>query len=303
MRLNTNVIPLYRYRRAGEKITDAVDFIKRNRRPLSRLAIYFFLPVAMLHSLALYGIYNFTDDLFGDDFLTNLYLMTVTFFATATVIYTVVLTLVALNRDSECDVLSDMPMRQLWRTLWRILWRSAVAMAFDCAIACMLIAIGEVLLLTVVGIMFIPALPMAVALLAGVLAMLPIVYVLDRNGSLNFFQALSRSWKLSWAHGMRLMGLVFALYFIMTILQGMVDLPFYLLIYFKQTLWLDNLSAAYEQTALYSVLLYLLGVVKCFYSYLTYSFAVMVIVYHYGSVAENREDASIMSDIQRFEEL
>ena len=301
MNLNEQKITLYRYRTIGEKVNAGIDFIRLNSKALLRLALYALLPVAMVHAFVLYGVYNLDDGFSLDDWVTTFLPYGVAFFIGAVFVVTFTLTLIKEYQDGGSARLSTMTMGELYLGMLRISWRVLLALLFDALVGGIIALIGIGLAFIIIGI---PILPMATAMTLGFLAMMPVVFVLHRDGHISFFGAIAKWWRFSWKQGLRLMGLVFMLLFIIILMQGFVDLPFYLVISLCDDLTITTPGqGATSSEILLSFALYLWNVMRCFWCYLTFVFGMLVIIYHYGSVADYEEDASLRVDIRKFEEL
>ncbi len=301
MSLNDQKITLYRYRSIGEKVNAGIEFIRINSKALLRLALYALLPVAMLHAFVLYGVYNLDSGFSLEEWTTTFLPYGVAFFIAGIFVVTFTLTLVKEYQDGGSARLSTMTMGELYLGMLRVSWRVVLAMLFDAVVGGVVAMIAVGLVLVIVGI---PIVPMATAMTLGFLAMMPVVYVLYRDGRVSFFGAIAKWWSFSWKQGLRLMGLVFMLVFVLILLQSVVDLPFYLVISsFDELVLATPGQSASGMDILLSFVLYLWNVLRCFYCYLTFVFGLMVIVYHYGSVADYEEDASLRVDIRKFDEL
>lgn len=301
MSWNDHKITLYRYRSIGEKMNAGVDFIRINSKALLRLSLYALLPVAMLHAFVLYGIYNLESGFSLSEWTTTILPYAVAFCVASLFVVSFTLTLVKEYQYGGSARLSTMKMSELYMGMLRISWRVLLALLFDIILGGIIGLIGVFLAFIIVGI---PILPMATAMTLGFLAMLPVVYVLYRDGDVSFSDAIAKWWRFSWKQGLRLMGLVFMIVFVLFLLQSVVDLPFYLIIsiFDDLTIVTPGTNPSGEEFLL-SLVFYLWNVLRCFYCYLTFVLGLMVIVYHYGSVADYEEDASLRVDIRKFDEL
>ena len=303
MNLSDRKIMLYRYRTIGEKVSAGVDFIRMNSKALLRLSLYALLPVAMVHAFVLYSVYHLHHEFSFIDWFTGSQMVpyALAFFIGAIFVVTFTLTLVKEYQDGGSARLSTMTMGELYLGMLRISWRVALALVFDAVVGGIVGLIGTGLAFIIIGI---PILPMATAMTLGFLAMMPVVFVLYRDGRVSFGGAIAKWWRFSWKQGLRLMGLVFMLIFVLILMQSIVDLPFYLVISLCDDLFITKPGEAVgSQHILLSFALYLWNVLRCYWCYLTFVFGMLVITYHYGSVADYEEDASLRVDIRKFDEL
>ena len=299
-RTNNERIALYRSRKLGEKINDAVDFMKQNRRLLTRLAVYILLPVAIVQSIAVYGISNMVDKDLSEYWRSVLTYMTMAMLSGVFVI-TVAVTLVMAYREHGPEWLREAGFRDVWRLLWRNFRRTLLSLLLDMVLLLpVTLVMLIVLVIPIVNFVF----PAAFALMIGFLLMLPLVYTLDLAPSINALSAVRKTWRLGWAQWGRLMGLMIVVFIIMTIVQGVVDLPFYVLFAVKETLINDHSQAGnLGSSILYNVIFFLVTVIRTFYAAVAEVLGTLILVYHYGSVADVEEDASLSADIANFENL
>lgn len=283
----------------GEKVNAAVDFLKQNRRAVLRLSLYFLLPVAIIQAVAVYSFGNIGDDFFSDALGSKFISYCLAFLFAALFVYTLVLAVVIVYDRGGPQALDTIKVKELLPELWHTFKRVFVCLFVDSLFVVPLFMVLAVFMflpfvgLLVFGLVF---------LFLGMMALLPVVYALDsENGS--FSAAFGTTWRFSWAQWGKLMGLMFVLFLIITIMNGVVDLPFYGLIFIREMFWETSIRESVGEMIIYNVVFYLWSVIKCFYSYLTYTLALLVLVYHYGSVADVEDDASILSDIRNFKEL
>ena len=80
-------------------------------------------------------------------------------------------------------------------------------------------------------------------------------------------------------------------------------MPWYIAFIVKSVLGLQGTENAFVDSVGYSFIVYLLGVIQAFGSFLTYSLTVVGLAYQYGHASEKIDGVTVESDIEHFEEL
>ena len=293
----TGKISLFTQRNIGEKINTSLDFLRQNWRTALRLSIYMLLPLALLQSVGTFTLlkstlsnsqYNSSDA----GFLLTLFFGIIGMCLS----YTVILTIFQYYQGSVDGDLSMLTFRDTKGQLWRNFKKIFVA---SLPIIVLVIIISVLMFI----LMFIPLLSILAFLVYAVffviLMMVPIYNVLE-DIPLNV--AFKRSYghaKESWG---RLLGLIFALFLVMSLIQTTTTIPVMIYVFLVDNL-VPSAEAAQSLTVGLDVGLYILLIVHTFFSYLSMVLVITTLVFHYGSNARENDDLAIAHDIDNFANL
>ena len=309
------LIPLYKVRTFGEKISDTFSFISENFRTLLKYITYFLLPLCLFQALAFNGLMG---DYFsaiaqmvgegsdvGSDMpfssmssLIAYALATAIFYAVGSVLLLSVLYTLMRLYEQRDNRLKDVSYSEVWPLLKRNMKRAAVLVLAG-------ILLGVVVIALVVLLALVSPVLLVVGYLLALVALLPLslaapVYLFEE---LNVIDAFVKAFRL----GFKTWGGIFAVFFVLTliasVLQMITLLPWEFAMVFKGIFSMQNAEDSITSTVGYSFLTYILGVIQCLGAYLTYTILFVGNAYQYGHASEKIDHVTVQDDIEHFETL
>ena len=279
-----NRILLYQVRSASECMNSAIDFIRQNWKILLRYSLYLLLPVCVLQTV---GVVTIIDAAFSKisefpltDFVSIMVLGTVGF--------------VLLNA-------------YLW-TMVKLYHERADGLAFLTASRSLMVAIAVVPILLIlvpawvlstVILMIVPFAFFIYLLVALPILLIAPIYALE---NCSVFSAIGRAFKLGFSQFGTLLLMAITLIILVYVLQGVVMIPWALLIALKSLLFTSG-----ETTTIIAILgnslFNIFSVLLCYMTYVSIAVVLISGAYLYGSAVQQDEDVSIVSDIDNFENL
>ena len=285
-------ILLYQVRSASECMNAAFDFIRQNWKVLLRYSLYVLLPVCVLQTVGLISIVDSALSQIRDfpmtDFVTLFVLGTVGFVLLNAFLWS----MVKLYHDRP-DGLASITGKDYKRVFWPMLKRMLVAIIPILLILVPALAFSTVLLMIVPFAFFIY---MLVAL--PILLIAPI-YALEQC---SIVTAVGRAFKLGFRQLGTLVLMAITLIILVYVMQGVVMIPWSLLIALKSFLFNSSSSPAFV-AVLGNSLFNIFSVLLCYVSYISIAVVLISGAYLYGGAVQQDEDVSIISDIENFENL
>ena len=293
----TRKIPLFARRTVGEKINTSLDFLRQNWRTALKLSIYILLPLALLQSVGTFTLvksiasdyqYSSTDSSFLLTLLLTIIGMCLS--------YTVILTLFQYYMGSDDGDLSMLTFSDTRGQLWRNFKKVFVS-------SLPIITLMAIISLVMFVLMFLPLVSilalLAYAVLCAILMMVPIYYVLEEIPLGDAFKRSYGHAKESWG---RMLGLICALFFVISIIQSVTAVPVMVYAFLVENLVPSAETLLSIKLGL-DVILYILLIVQSFFSYMTMVLVITCLVFHYGSNARENDDLAIAHDIDNFANL
>jgi hypothetical protein len=145
----------------------------------------------------------------------------------------------------------------------------------------------------------IPLLFVFIFLLIPLMLVVP-TYIFERD--LTFADAIQKAWKLGVATLGGMLGLMFVLYFISSVIQTVTMLPWYLMTMVGSILSVASESTM-NQSVIYKFIVYILGLIQSFGSYVASIIGVIGLAFQYFHAREKVEGVTIESNISNFSEF
>lgn len=305
------IIPLYKERAFGEKISATFDFLTGHLKLWLKCCLYLFLPLSLVQALALNGMFGSVMDLgmmeTGDtavDGYTGIIKFVLSYFGYIFFMFVggllmsaFIYAMISHYRDNDNSLegvtLRDMA-QQIKSNFWRGL-RVGLLLAGLFVVWCVLIGVTAI---TVV---------LPILLVVGLIAVcVPISLAMPVcmfEGDNTAWGTIKRAFRLGWSTwgGTFLLMLVIGL--IANILQGICSAPWYIVWMVKTIFEVDGSHAEITQAGWFGFLYYLFAVIQAFGTYLAMSLTVTALAYQYGSAAEKMDAVSVDEDIDKFENL
>lgn len=307
-------IELYAIRTFSDKLTATFGFISENGKLLFKFLIYLLLPLSMIQALctnafmntALLGAVSNIDAI--DDagvaplvasYLTLVLAGTVGCILSSSLVYG----LMRLYNERE-ERLAGLTFHEFVPTLKRGMWRALkmVALLIVAILLC-------IVLVVLAGVAFKPLLvPLViVAYIAFLACLFPLllalpIYIME---DISAFAALAKAFRL----GFKTWGGIFAVSLILglitSFLTGACSLPWYIMLMVRSIFTVSDSASGAGMVAspVYSVIMYLFGILQAFAMYVGYALVYIGLGVQYGHAAEKIDGVSVARDVDNFEAL
>lgn len=286
-------ILLYKQRTASECMNAAFDFMRQNWKLLLRYSLYILLPVCVIQTV---GIVTVVDGILAQvseppvaDLITFALLATLGFVLLNALIWT----MVKLYNDRP-EGLQALPTSDFWHLFWRMLGRMALA------VVPLLLILLPVMVVSLIIQLFIPFAFFVYMVLALPVLLIAPVYALEQC---TIWQAIKRAFAMGFKQLGALIVIALTLVVLVYVLEGIILLPWGLLLAFKAVLFkpesLDVPALIITGKALFN----LFSVIFCYVTYVSVAVVMLSGAYLYGSSVQRSEDRSIVNDIDNFENL
>lgn len=288
-----NRILLYQVRSASECMNAAFDFIRQNWKVLLRYSLYVLLPVCVLQTVGLISIVDTALSQIGEfpmtDFVTIIVLGSVGFVLLNAFLWS----MVKLYHD-RTDGLESITGKDYRQLFWHMLKRMAIA------VIPILIIIVPAWALSTILLMFVPFAFFVYMLVALPILLIAPIYALEQC---DIFNAIGRAFKLGFRQFGTLVLMAITLIILVYVLQGVVMIPWALLVALKSLLSSSSVTTPPFVAILGNSLFNIFSVLLCFVTYISIAVVLISGAYLYGAAVQQDEDVSIISDIDNFENL
>lgn len=288
-----NRILLYQVRSASECMNAAFDFIRQNWKVLLKYSLYVLLPVCVLQTVGLISIVDSALSQIGEfpvtDFVTFFVLGTVGFVLLNAFLWSVV----KLYHDRP-DGLASITGKDYRRLFWPMLKRMMVAL-----LPILLIMVPAFVLSTVL-LMIVPFAFFVYMLVALPILLIAPIYALEQC---TIFTAVGRAFKLGFRQLGTLVLMAITLIILVYVMQGVVMIPWSLLVALKSMLFNTSGTSPAFVAVLGNSLFNIFSVLLCYVTYISIAVVLISGAYLYGAAVQQNEDVSIIGDIDNFENL
>ncbi len=324
-------VDLYRVRTFGQKFTATFDFLKENYKLWLKACFYLVLPLCLFQAFALEWFISIVvdnnvavavDNADSDGALGNLLVNT----GLSYLILIVCLVLGSILLSSICfsliryyngspTRLQGVTLRDLKPLIIQSMKRSfLLGLVFAVAWVVITIILGlfafiffEVTsndqfpnVLIGIGLFFLVIIGLLVAFVPAYLSWPVYIFEDDEN----VFSSIRRGWRLGVHSFWSLIGLLLLMGIVGNFLQMVTTLPWYFMYLAKVFISATNEGAtSVVNSPIYNFIEYIFSVIMNFGTYLAMSLTVVVLAFHYGSVAEEVDGVSVEEGIQNFEQL
>ena len=298
------LIKLYRTRKFGEKISDTFDFVRENWRTLFKYVTYLLLPLALVQTFAM-GSYmtNYmsiatqgTPDAAG--ILASVLPMGVVGVLAALILSALTYTLMDLY-ERRPGRLQGVTFSELRPGILKRMGRQIALIVTSLVVFGVLFLISG-LLITALGY---GAVLLLIVLWIAVLPLFALVQPAYLFEPIGIVSAYAKSVRLGWKTWAGIVAVVIVLYIIISIVQGVVSMPWYIMVFLENILGTQNGDAGFVSSFGYDVLQYLLGVVSSFAGYCLMTLLCIGTAYQYGHACDKVDGVSVDHAIENFEEL
>ena len=301
------LIKLYRTRTFGEKMSDTFDFVRENWRPMLKYITYLLLPLSLIQAFTMgnfmTGYMTFTTQISNADMATMLPWLT-SMGVTMLLYYLSMMLLCALIY-TMMQLYEQRPQR-----LQGITFAELRPGIINKCIRSLVLLVAGIVLMLVAGLIFAPVmiyvplllfLVFIVACLAlPLFALVQPIYLFEKIGILT---AYVKSIRLGWHTWAGIVAVLFVLYIIVSIVQGVVSMPYYIMMTLKSVLSMQSSSGAFVSSFEYTAAQYLLGAISFFCGNCLMSLLTIGTAYQYGHACDKVDGVGVDRDIENFETL
>jgi hypothetical protein len=178
-----------------------------------------------------------------------------------------------------------------------------------CGRQLVLLVTGFVLLI-VVGLIASPSVLLgpAVVILVAILLFiaLPLIFLVQPIylfEKISVVKAYAKSVRLGWKTWAGVVAVITVLYIIVSIVQGVVSTPWYIMVMLKNVLVTQNSEPAFMSSFGYTAIQYVLGVISNFFGSLLMTLPSIGLAYQYGHACDKVDGVGVDRDIENFETL
>lgn len=309
------LIPLYKVRKFGEKISDTFGFVSENIRPLFKFVTYLLLPLCLFQALAFNGLMGQYFSTLGNiaggaaedmgmeplSFLQDILgygLATAFFYAIGMMLLGGLIYALMYLYEHREGRLQDITFKEIRELLVRNIKRFLVLMLAGLVLALLFVA-WVFLMAQASPFLFV------VAYIVGLVILFPLslaapIYIFER---VNVLEAYAKAFRLGFKTWGGVLAVIIVLSLIVTVLQMITTLPWEIAMIFKNAFGMDSADSAFVSSVGYNFLTYILGVIQCYGAYLVYGILFIGIAYQYGHASEKIDRFTVENDIEHFETL
>ena len=300
-------IELYQVRSFSDKLSAVFAFFGENYKVLLKYLTYFLLPLSLVQAVAMNGYFdsamamtsggNAVDGYLGM-LMGSMGAMILLYVIGSMLMMAIVYALMRLYRERENRLLQltwDDFKPVFMLLLRRCLQLLLVSLLLTIVVGLVMVALAG-LHWSMVFIVMLVCLPVFIPL-----ALLYPIYLFEDD--ITVLGAFSKSFHLGFPTWGGIFGVMITLSILGSFISGMISLPWTILSTVKMVLGADGTEHEFVNSAGYSFLVYLLGVVQAFANYFAYSLPFIGLAYQYGHASEKVDHVTMESDIDRFEQL
>lgn len=282
-------ILIYQKRTASECMNAAIDFIRANWRPLLRFSLYFLLPISVIQSVGVVSIVDSITSDFGEFSFSHL-LSVLVFGLIGFVLLNSVIWTIMKQYHEQINVCA-LTFRTFIRPYIRMFGRMSIVTIPIIIMMILSFALASLILV------FMPFAFFVYMLMALPVLMIAPIYAMEET---SIFKAVGRAFSLGYKKLGHLILISITLAIMTYVVQAVMMLPCGLCFAFKDLLF-GNVGS--NARLLGNTLFNVSSVLMCYGTYVSISIPLISVGYLYGSVAQESEDVSLMTDIENFENL
>ena len=311
MEFKAKKIALYKVRNFSEKFDDTFAFVRENWKVIFKYLTYLILPVCLIQAIALNGYMETAFDMSSissgkSSDMTNVLQslgwsyggLILTSMISAMLLVSVVYGLMSIYESSD-NRLEGLTSSDFKPVLLKNLKRSGLAVLFFIGIMILVMLVTIVLIAMLSPLI---ALPIALALMVVAIPMLLFmpIYLME---DIHLMPALQKTFRLGFATWWSTFALILVLGFIVSFIQGIFAIPYYITIVVKTVMGLKDGGSEFFDSAGYSFMVYLFGVLQAYATNLLSSILAVGLALQYGHASEKKDHVTMEDNINRFEQL
>ena len=304
-------IALYKVRNFSEKFDDTFAFVRENWKVIFKYLTYLILPVCLLQAIALNGYMETAFDMSSissgksSDMTSVLQSLGWSYggLILASMIGGILLVSVVYGLmsiyDSREERLEGLTGNDFKPVLLKNLKRSTLAVLLFMGIMILVILVAAMLMVALSPLVALPIVLVMMVMAIPMMLFMPIYLMED----ITFMQALQKALRLGFATWWSTFALILVLGFIVSFIQGIFAIPYYIMIVVKAVLGLQGSGTEFFDSVGYSFIMYLFGALQAYATYLLTSLMAVGLALQYGHASEKKDHVTMEDNINRFEEL
>lgn len=306
MNTEKELIRLYRTRTFGDKLSDALDFVRENWRVLLKYITYLLLPVALVQTFCMNnfmsGYMSAVPQLSQSDLEAMLPWMTsmvgMILVQYVGIMLVVALTYTMMQLYEQRPRLHGVEWADLGSGVRRMVLRMVVLLLTGFVLSIVL-GLLMVLMMALSPLMILPAILLMILAIPLFALTMPIYLFED----ISIVGAYAKSVRLGWKTWAGIVGVIIVLYLLVSIVQSVVSMPWYLMLVVKQVLLAQGNETGFVSSFGYSAIQYVLGVIASFCGSCLMVLPVVGLAYQYGHACDKVDGVGVDQDIENFEAL
>lgn len=311
MESKTTKILIYKVRNFSEKFDDSFAFVRENWKVLLKYLTYLILPVCLVQAIALNDYmetaFNMSDISSGKSSeLANVLAslgwsyggLILSSMLGGMLLVSVVYGLMSIynSSDNRLDGLTSVMFKPV---LLKNVKRSGLAMLLYIVLSILVILVTVLLAVLVSPWILLPIVIGIVAVAIPLMLFIP-VYLME---DISLLPAFKKTLRLGFATWWSTFALIMVLGFIVSFIQGVFAIPYYILVVVKTVLGLQGSGSAFFDSTGYSFMVYLFAVLQSYATFILMSLVAVGLALQYGHASEKKDHVTMEDNINRFEEL
>ena len=311
------MIELYKNRTFSEKLSDTIDFIRENWRPMLKYFSYLMLPASIVLAFFFnhfwHGYMTLIEDIrqqgkgiFGS-FLFNSGITFLLFIVSYVVLAALLYAMIRLYRERNGQLQNltyDELRPQLTACLKRAATMAALALLLGIGVLAVVIAIAAFIgsISPGLALTFFALCYIALLIILPPLMLLQPIYLIEDG--IGFFDALSKALRLGFQTWGGIIAITFVIGLLASILQMATSIPWYVLFFIKMAFTLSkDLDDGFANSFLFTTLEYLSCILQVLGMLLSTAITAVAVTIQYGHAAELIDGMGTAEKIDRFDEL
>jgi len=312
MQFSNPKIKFYKIRTFNEKFNVAFDFLRETWKPILKFSLYVILPICLIQSFALTA-YTRTSFSLGASaysgvdmgtlisILINYGLYMICMVVGSCMLSALVYTLMQEYERRETRLM-EITIADFKEPLIRNFWKMVKASLFFGGITLLvMLLIGVLAYLS----LWTFAITLPLLIIGLIVIMIPIafftpLYIFE---DIPFFDALRKSFK----YGFSAWGETFVVMLVFGFLGGIISsitmMPWYIMVFIKGIFTMANEGNNITSSWLYDFIVYLLGIVQSYGTYIASIMGVVGVAFQYFHTRETKEGVSVNESIANFDQL
>lgn len=301
------MIKLYRTRTFSDKMSDTFDFVRENWRTMLKYITYLLLPVALVQTFAMNnfmtGYMSFTTSIDHSNvenmlpWLSSMGVTMLFYFLAMILVDALVYTMMQLYEERQ-ERLQGITFAEMSPGIWRKCGRQLVLVVTSILL---MIVVGLVVSpLTLLGPVVLIFVALLLFLALPLLFLVSPIYLFEK---ISVIKAYAKSIRLGWKTWAGVVAVVTVLYIIVSIVQSVVSMPWYIMVSLKSVLSFQDSEPTFVSSFGYTAIQYVLGVVSNFCSSCLLTLITIGVAYQYGHACDKVDGVTVDRDIENFEKL
>ena len=301
-------IEFYRQRTFSEKLNTTFAFIRENWKPLFKYSFYLIMPVCLIQTFAMNSLiidaatYSASGAPSGAmySFIANygiLFLCAIIGMAVMSGMIYAMMQTYSTRENGLIDVTLNDFKGYLTKNITKHI--TLFFLLFFIYILSVVI-MGLLAYISLISLALTIPMLFAVVILIILMAMLLPVYIFERD--ITLIDAVKKAWKFGVTTFWGMLGLMFVLYMISSVIQTVTMMPWYITVLVGSILSVSS-EAMITQSIFYKFAIYLLGLIQSFGMYISMTIGLIGLAFQYFHAREKVEGVTIETNISHFDEL